>query len=221
MAHVVLRSDPRATGLAPPGLSTSVPGSSLIRANWLPDRSSVERSCTDMTRHLTLSTASEHARNRGDEMEAASDRTRVSDGEANSSVGAHSGLQPTLASTPVWRHRLILTGKLDYRSASELEDEIECLCQEGVTNLTLDLRRLDAIDPTGATVIAFCGAACRRRGHDFAVIPGSRVIHRVLAEAGATDSLTLDRNESVVRRFSSRSSDGFFSDRSTTMIKSL
>jgi anti-anti-sigma factor len=174
-----------------------------------------------MTHHLTLSTASRHARNQGDEVEAASDRTRASDGEDNLSVAAHSGPHLTLASTPVWRHRLILTGKLDYRSASELEEEIECLCQEGVTNLTLDLRQLDAIDPTGATVIAFCGAACRTRGHDFAVIPGSRVIHRALAEVGATDLLTLDRNESVVRRFSSRSSDGFFSDRSTTMIRTL
>ncbi len=174
-----------------------------------------------MTHHLTLSTASKHARNQGEEVEAASDRTRASEGEANLSVAAHSRPHLTLASAPVWRHRLILTGKLDYLSASELEEEIECLCQEGVTILTLDLRQLDVIDPTGATVIAFCGAACRRRGHDFVVIPGSRVTHRALAEAGATDLLTFDRNESVVRRFSSRSSDGFFSDRSTTMIKNL
>ena len=174
-----------------------------------------------MTHHLTLSTASRHARNQGDEVEAASNRARAGDGEANLSVAAHSGPHPTLASTPVWRHRLILTGKLDYRSASELEEEIECLCEEGVTNLTLDLRQLDAIDPTGATVVAFSGAACRGRGQDFAVIPGSRVIHRAVAEAGAADLLTLDRNEGVVRRFSSRSSDGSFSDRSTTMIRTL
>lgn len=170
-----------------------------------------------MTHHLTLSTASQHAPDQGDEVEAASDRTRASNGEANLSVAAHSRPHLALASTFVWRHRLILTGKLDYRSASELEEEIECLCQEGVTILTLDLRQLDAIDPTGAMVIAFCGAACRKRGHDFAVIPGSRVIDSALTEAGATDLLTLDRNESVVRR----SSGGFSSDRSTTMIKNL
>jgi anti-anti-sigma factor len=174
-----------------------------------------------MTHHLTLSTASQHARNQSDEVEAASGRTRVNDGEANLSVAAYSRPQLTLASTPVWRHRLILTGKLDYRSASELEEEIECLCQEGVTILTLDLRQLEAIDPTGATVIAFRGAAWRRQGHDFAVIPGSRVIHSALAEAGATDLLTLDRSESIVRRYSSRSLDGISSDRSTTMINNL
>jgi anti-anti-sigma factor len=174
-----------------------------------------------MTHHLTLSTASQHARNQGDEVEVASDRTRTRDGETNLPVAAHSRPHLKLVSKLVWRHRLILTGKLDYRSASELEEEIECLCQEGVTILTLDLRQLEAIDPTGATVIAFCGAACRRRGRDFVVIPGSRVIHSELTEAGATDLLTLDPNESVVRRYSSRSSDGFFSDRSTTMIKNL
>jgi anti-anti-sigma factor len=174
-----------------------------------------------MAHHLTLSTTSRHARSQSDEVEAASDRTSAGDGEADLSVAAHSRPQLTLASTPVWRHRLILTGKLDYRSASELEEEIDCLCQEGVTIFTLDLRQLDAIDPTGATVIAFCGAACRRRGHDFAVISGSRFIHRVLTESGATDLLTLDRNESVPRHRSSRSSDRFSSDRSTTMIQNL
>ncbi|HEY5195310.1 MAG TPA: STAS domain-containing protein [Solirubrobacteraceae bacterium] len=174
-----------------------------------------------MTHHLTLSTASQHAHSQSDEVKAASDRTSAGDGEANLSVAAHSRPQLTLANTPVWRHRLILTGKLDYRSASEVEEEIECLCEEGVTILTLDLRQLDAIDPTGATVIAFCGTACRRRGHDFAVIPGSGVIHRALTEAGATGLLTLDRNESVVCGYSSRSSDRFSSDRSTTMIQNL
>ena len=174
-----------------------------------------------MKHHLTLSTASQYVRNQSDEVGAVADRTRASDGETSLSVAARARPHLTLANTPVWRHKLILTGKLDYRSAPELEEEIECLCQEGVTILTLDLRQLDAIDSTGATVIAFRGAACKRQGHDFAVIPGSRVIHRALAEAGATDLLTLDPNESVVCRFSSLSSDGFFSDRSTTMIKNL
>ena len=174
-----------------------------------------------MTHHLTLSTASQHAPNQGDEVEAASARTHTSDGEANLSVAAHSRPHLTLASKLVWRHRLILTGKLDYRSASELEEEIECLCQEGVTILTLDLRQLDAIDPAGATVIAFHGAACKRQGHDFAVIAGSRVIRRALTEAGARDLLTLDPRESIVSRYSIRSSDSFFSDRSTTMINNL
>jgi anti-anti-sigma factor len=177
-----------------------------------------------MKRHLTLSATSQYAHTQGDTTEAVADRaraTRAGGGEIGLSGAAHAQPHLALASSPVWRHKLILTGKLNHRSAPELEEEIECLCQEGVTILTLDLRQLDAIDPTGVTAIAFSGAACRRQGHDFAVIPGSRVIHRALAEAGATDLLAPDPSESVVLRFSSRSWDGFFSDRSTTMIKSL
>jgi anti-anti-sigma factor len=177
-----------------------------------------------MKRHLTLSAMSQYAHAQGEDTEAVADRARgtsAGDGEIGLSEAAHARPQLTLASPPVWRHKLILTGKLNHHSAPEFEEEIECLCEEGVTTLTLDLRQLDAIDPTGVTAIACSGAVCKGRGHDFAVIPGSRVIHRALAEAGATDLLAPDPSESVVLRFSSRSSDGFFSDRSTTMIKSL
>jgi len=42
----------------------------------------------------------------------------------------------------VWRHTLVLTGRLDARSGPELQDEIECLYQEGVSSLVLDIRQL-------------------------------------------------------------------------------
>ena len=108
-----------------------------------------------MKRHLTLSTTSRYARNQGDTAEAVADRTRASDDETSLSEAAHARPHLTPASAPVWRHKLILTGKLDYHSAPELEEEIECLCEEGVTILTLDLRQLDAVDSTGVTAIAF------------------------------------------------------------------
>jgi len=173
-----------------------------------------------MKRHLTLSTTGWHARGQVGTAQAIADRTSASDGETSLSRAAHTRPRLTLASARIWRHTLILTGKLDYRSAPELEEEIECLCQEGVTNLTLDLRRLDEIDSTGVAVIAFRSALCKRRGHDFAVIPGSRVIHRALAEAGATDFLTPEPDESVVS-LPNGSADVRFSDRSTAMIKDL
>jgi anti-anti-sigma factor len=174
-----------------------------------------------MKPHLTLSTASLHARHRGDTAEAVAERAFATDRATSLSEPARARPALTLASSRVWRHTLILTGKLDYLSASELEEEIECLSQEGVTILTLDLRQLDAIDSTGATVIVFHNAAFKKRGHGFAVIPGSQVIHHALAEAGATDSLTREPNESAVRRFSGRSCDGSFVDRSTAMIRAL
>jgi anti-anti-sigma factor len=174
-----------------------------------------------MKRHPTLSTTSQHALEQDDTAEAVTDRTPAGDGQTSLSETAHARPQLTLTSAPVWGHKLILTGKLDHHSAPELEEEIECLCEEGVTTLTLDLRQLDAIDSTGVTAIARRGAVCKMRGHGFAVIPGSRVIRRALAEAGATDLLTRDPNASVVRRFPSRSADDSAAYRSTAMIKSL
>ncbi len=175
-----------------------------------------------MKSHLTSSTMSRYARNQDDSAEGAvADRTHASGEEIGLSAVAHARPRLTCASPPVWRHELILTGRLDYSSAPELEDEIECLCQEGVTVLTLDLRRLDAIDSSGVTAIAFRGTSYKQQGHDFAVIPGSWDIRRALAEAGAASLLTPDPSESVVRRLPSRSVDGSRTDRSTTMIKSL
>ncbi len=173
-----------------------------------------------MNRHLTLSTTSQHVLDQGDTAEAVTDRTA---GDCHTSLSETAPARPqlTLAGEPVWRHKLILTGKLDHGSATELEEEIECLCEEGVTTLALDLRQLDAIDSIGVTAIARRGAVCKMRGHDFAVIPGSRVVRRALAEAGATDLLTPDPNANVVCRFPSRSVDDSASYRSTVMIKSL
>ena len=174
-----------------------------------------------MKRHLTLSTASRHVLDRGDTAEAVKDRTPAGNGQPSLSEAAPARPQLTLASELIWRHKLLLTGKLDHCSASELEEEIECLCEEGVTTLTLDLRHLDAIDSTGATTIVRRGAVCKMRGHDFTVIPGSRAIRRVLAEAGATDLLAPDRIASVVRHRPRRFADDSATYRSTMMTKSL
>lgn len=127
----------------------------------------------------------------------------------------------TPASVPVWRHKLILAGRLDHHTAVELEDEIDCLCEEGVTTLTLDLRQLGVIDPVGARAIACRGAACRRRGCDFAVLPGSPVVRHALAEAGGESLLAGDPGEAGVVRLVAGASDSSSRDTSTVMIKNL
>jgi anti-anti-sigma factor len=174
-----------------------------------------------MKPYLTLSTASLHALDQGNTAEALADRPPAGDRQNYLSETARIRPRLTLASEPVWRHTLILTGELDHRSTTELEEEIECLCEEGVTSLMLDLRRLDAIDSTGVTAIARRGTACKKQGHDFAVIPGSHVIRGALAEAGATDLLMLDQNASVARRYPGPFVDDSTASRSTAMIKSL
>lgn len=174
-----------------------------------------------MKRNLTSSSASHPARIQRVAVQALAGSTRIGGDVTSLSEGPCARPQLTLASAPIWRHQLILTGKLDHSSAPELDEEIECLCQEGVTTLTLDLRRLDAIDSSGVTAIAFRGAVCKGRGNDFAVIPGSHAIRRAFVEAGATDLLTHDANERLVSTTHSGPAGGSCSDRSTTMVKSL
>ena len=97
-------------------------------------------------------------------------------------------------------HTLIPTGVLDRRSAHSLEAEIERLCDEGVTGITLDLRQLTYIDSIGVAVIAFRCRLCLRRGYEFSLIPGSRSINRVFEKAGVSDVLPFERDEVAARR---------------------
>lgn len=101
--------------------------------------------------------------------------------------GGDDGFAP--AGVVAREHTLILTGELDSSSANALEAEIERLCEEKVTAITLDLRELAYIDPVGVAVIAFRCGLCMRRGFDFALIPGSRMIHRAFEQAGVAGLL--------------------------------
>jgi anti-sigma B factor antagonist len=113
---------------------------------------------------------------------------------------ASSGQTFELPSALVRTHTLILTGELDRRSAHALEAEIERLCEEGVTGITLDLRELTYIDSIGVAVIMFRCGLCKRRGHDFALIPGSRLIQRVFEQSGVSDLLPFQQDEIAAPR---------------------
>jgi anti-sigma B factor antagonist len=119
------------------------------------------------------------------------------------------------AGLSAWTHTLILTGELDRGSVHVLEGEIERLCEEGVTGITLDLRELEHIDSIGVAVIAFRCGLCRRRGHEFALIPGSRSVQRAFEQAGVAELLPFRAAEiaapsrrSPARARPSRSNEG-------------
>jgi len=88
-----------------------------------------------------------------------------------------------------WNHTVILTGELTHRSAHALEVEIERLCEEGVTDITLDLRDLTGIDPVGVAVIAFRFGLCEKRGYGFRLIRGSQGVQRAFERAGVLGTL--------------------------------
>jgi anti-anti-sigma factor len=175
-----------------------------------------------MKPHLTssLTTITRHLGNQDRTAEVLAHPADIGD-RADRAQAVHARPRLTLASAPVWRHKLILTGRLDHRTVVELEDEIECLCEEGVTILTLDLRQLDAIDSVGARAIACRGAARKKQGRDFAVVAGSPVVHRALAEAGAESLLAGESGEIDVFRIVTSPTDGSPHDTSTVMVKNL
>jgi anti-anti-sigma factor len=148
-----------------------------------------------MEPHSSASTASPPAREEtGVERDLIS-RTRMAEGSRRSArlarnVPGEQGV--TLASVRLRTHTLTLTGELNHRSATVLEQEIERLCDEGVTGITLDLSSLALIDAVGVAVISFRSRLCKRRGYDFTVIPGSQLVHRIMEEAGVTDLLPFD-----------------------------
>jgi anti-anti-sigma factor len=99
--------------------------------------------------------------------------------------------RPSLSLAPesLWSHTLELAGELNLRSARTLEAEIEHLCEEGVTRIVLDLRRLTRIDAIGVAVISFRSGHCTRHGYGFALIPGAPSIQLAFEQAGVLDSL--------------------------------
>ena len=105
-----------------------------------------------------------------------------------------------LTSVSAWSHTLILTGELTHRSAHALDVEIERLCEEGVTEITVDLRDLEGIDPVGVAVIAFRCGLCEKRGYGFRLIRGSQSVQRAFEHAGVLAMLPFqDGDEGAAR----------------------
>jgi anti-anti-sigma factor len=128
------------------------------------------------------------------------DRTQTAFDNSTGEGPASSEPRFVLASVSVWTHTLILTGALDGSSALVLEAEIEHLCEEGVTGITLDLRELTQIDSIGVAVIAFRCGLCQRRGYDFALIPGSRRIQHAFEQAGVAELLPFQQEDVATPR---------------------
>ncbi len=105
-----------------------------------------------------------------------------------------------LTSVNTWNHTLILTGELTHRSAHALEVEIERLCEEGVTDITLDLRDLTGVDPVGVAVIAFRCGLCEKRGYGFKLIRGPQPVQRAFEQAGVLGLLPFEDGDEAGAR---------------------
>jgi len=146
---------------------------------------------------------------------------RRTNGNATATASVHQGPHLTLTAERPWSHTLVLKGDLDHHSASELEDELVCLLEEGVTALTLDLRDLDELDSRGAHVIALQSALFKGRGRRFAVLVGSPALECALAAAGGLELIRSEPAEDPSRPFASISSHRAEPQLSTTVTREL
>jgi anti-anti-sigma factor len=156
-----------------------------------------------MERQLTTSPVSIGTRNEGATTAAAADLADAAFDRSTRIRPGRSGPALVLKSVSARMHTLVLTGELTYRSAHTLEVEIERLCEDGVTGITLDLRQLTYIDAIGVAVISFRSRLCQRHGYGFALIAGSRNVERAFEQAGASELLQPAGDEVAARRLRS------------------
>jgi anti-anti-sigma factor len=85
------------------------------------------------------------------------------------------------------RHRLIVSGKLDLLSASDLEDAIRSVCTKRTSGLVLDLGRLTFIDLCGLRMVLFARELCEWQGCDFGLVSGPGNVQRAFEPADVLD----------------------------------
>jgi anti-anti-sigma factor len=125
----------------------------------------------------------------GDALSSVADQTQTAFDNERDPPAPLRGVEFTPTSVARRMHTLILTGSLDRGSVRQLETEIERLCEDGVTGITLDLRALTNIEGIGVAVVAFRCRLCLRLGYDFALIRGPRIVQRAFEQAGLSELL--------------------------------
>ncbi|HSZ12992.1 MAG TPA: STAS domain-containing protein [Solirubrobacteraceae bacterium] len=153
-----------------------------------------------MDRQLTTSTVSIDRRESGDATPAGADVVSAVFDRHAREQHISSTLDATEQAPLIWTHTLVLTGELTRRSAHALETEMERLCEDGVTGITLDLRQLGHIDAIGVAVIAFRCGLYQRRGLGVSLIPGPKPIQRAFERTGVTELLPFQVDEVAARR---------------------
>lgn len=80
-------------------------------------------------------------------------------------------------------------GELDIDTAPQLEHELVRARASGAARLVLDLRALTFMDSTGLRLVIRWDKAARAEGFEFAIVPGSEVIQRVIRLTGMDEHL--------------------------------
>lgn len=82
-------------------------------------------------------------------------------------------------------------GELDLDTAPRLDDEMTTVRAANPRRIVLDLRRLSFMDSTGLRLLIRWDGVAREEGFEFAIVPGSDVVQRVIRLTGMDDQLTV------------------------------
>ncbi len=75
--------------------------------------------------------------------------------------------------------RVAPVGELDIATVDKLQAEVVRLRESGFERVVLDLRGVRFLDSTGLRLVLELDAAARADSHEFCVIRGSDVVHRI------------------------------------------
>jgi anti-sigma B factor antagonist len=100
-------------------------------------------------------------------------------------------------------HTLSLAGELDIATAPRLQATIDRLCEEGATEIVLDLHELSFIDSSGLRLIFTSEQLCDRHGCDFSLSRAQPQAQRLFEVAGVVGRLSF-RGRSLARRIARR-----------------
>jgi anti-sigma B factor antagonist len=98
------------------------------------------------------------------------------------------------------RHTLMLSGELDLVSSGALEATVLPLCAEGITGITLDLRKLTFMDCTGLRAVLCVKELADRHGYEFLLVPGPPSIQRLFEVTGLQHRLPFRARVAYPRR---------------------
>jgi anti-sigma B factor antagonist len=102
-------------------------------------------------------------------------------------------------------HTLSLAGELDVASAPELHEAIARICQDGASELVLDLHELEFLDSVGLRVILSAGRECERHGCEFSLKRAQAPAQRLFELSGVMGRLSV-RGKGLAQRLARRHS---------------
>ena len=80
-----------------------------------------------------------------------------------------------------------VSGELDLAAVEPLQAELDRVCSNGLSALTIDLRELEFVDSTGLHLLLRLHGDCERRQVDLRLVPGPPAVQRLFRITGTEE----------------------------------